>query len=212
MTFPCSGVILAGGENKRFSGKNKAFCRINGQRIIDHVHAVFRQVFDEIIIVTNSPSKYMEWDAFIVRDVFTARSSLTGIHAGLFYSSNPYAFFSACDTPFLKKELVECVVSQIDAKSHAVIPETEKGIEPLCAAYARECLPVMEKSLAAGHFKIRRIFSKNRLKKIPEARIRKADKDLVSFFNVNSPEELEIATQMAKTGNIKQGGPWTRQP
>ena len=35
MKYPCSGVILAGGENKRFSGINKAFSRINGEPVID---------------------------------------------------------------------------------------------------------------------------------------------------------------------------------
>ena len=196
MIFPCSGVILAGGENKRFSGIDKAFCKINGHRIIDHVYSIFRQVFDEIIIVTNTQEKYLEWDSMIVRDIFPVRSSLTGIHTGLFYSSNPFAFFSACDTPFLKKELVECVISKLDPKFHAIIPETHKGIEPLCAAYSRESLPLIENKLMQKKFKIRRLFTKNRLKTISEKTIRRVDPDLISFFNINSPDELQKAKRI----------------
>ena len=205
MIFPCSGVILAGGENKRFSGIDKAFSKINGHRIIDHVYSVFEQVFEEIIIVTNTPEKYQEWGCCIVRDVFPIRSSLTGVHAGLFYSSNPFAFFSACDTPFLKKEIVECVIKNIDPRFHAIIPETQKGIEPLCAAYSRESLPQMEQNLMKHNFKIRKIFSKNRLKKIPEKKIRQADPDLVSFFNINSPDELEMAISMNISWDNQRG-------
>ena len=194
--YPCSGVILAGGENKRFSGVDKAFSKINGHRIIDHVYSVFQQVFDEIIIVTNTPEKYLEWDCHIVRDVFSIRSSLTGIHSGLFYSSHLFAFFSACDTPFLKKEMVECVVKHIDPRFHAIVPETQKGMEPLCAAYSRESLPRMEQNLMKHDFKIRNVFTKNRIRKISEKKVRQADCQLISFFNINSPEELKTAKHM----------------
>ena len=101
MTPPCTGVILAGGENRRFSGKNKAFVQVAGKRILDHIYGVFSDLFEEIILVTNNPLQYLEWDFNIVTDLFSIRSSLTGIHAGLFYATNPHAFFAACDTPFL---------------------------------------------------------------------------------------------------------------
>ena len=114
MRHPCSGVILAGGLSTRYGGENKAFLRVGGMRILDRLFAVYRQIFDEIILVTNNPVEFLEWDALIVSDIFPVRSSLTGVHAGLFYASHPFAFFSACDTPFLKKEIVETVLERID--------------------------------------------------------------------------------------------------
>ncbi|MDA3898243.1 MAG: NTP transferase domain-containing protein, partial [Desulfobacteraceae bacterium] len=79
----CTGVILAGGLNKRFSGENKAFISFGNRRVIDNIYEVFRAVFDEIILVTNQPMAYLEWDVNIVTDIYPYRSSLTGIHAGL---------------------------------------------------------------------------------------------------------------------------------
>jgi molybdopterin-guanine dinucleotide biosynthesis protein A len=35
-------------------GKNKAFIEINGERIINRTVALFREIFDDIIIVTNT--------------------------------------------------------------------------------------------------------------------------------------------------------------
>ena len=53
MKYPLTGVILAGGLNKRFSGNNKAFIRINGKRLLERIYAIFKDLFEEIILVTN---------------------------------------------------------------------------------------------------------------------------------------------------------------
>jgi molybdopterin-guanine dinucleotide biosynthesis protein A len=140
----CTGVILAGGLNKRFSGENKAFISFGNRRVIDNIYEVFRAVFDEIILVTNQPMAYLEWDVNIVTDIYPYRSSLTGIHAGLFYARTPFIFVTACDTPFLKKEMVETVISHIEPGDAVVIPETAEGTEQLCAAYSKTCLSLME--------------------------------------------------------------------
>ncbi|MBW1836402.1 MAG: molybdenum cofactor guanylyltransferase [Deltaproteobacteria bacterium] len=201
MKFPCSGVILAGGQNKRFAGKNKALCRINGQRIIDRIYLIFKAIFNEIILVTNNPIEYLDWDVTIASDIVPVHSSLAGIHTGLFYTTAPYVFISACDTPFLKKELVECIIEHIDPNFDAIIPETSAGLEPLCAAYSRECVNMMRQKLLENKLKIQRIFNKNRIKKIPEPILRKKDKDLISFFNINSPEDLAIAQKMIEASH-----------
>ena len=193
----CSGVILAGGQNKRFNGKNKAFCEINGQRIIDRIFTVFRSIFDDIILVTNSPEFYLNWDVTIVADIYPIRSSITGIHTGLFYARHPYAFCAACDAPFLKKELIECIISRIEPNIDLVLPETRAGLEPLCAVYSKESLNLMALKIQEEKLKIQRVFSKKRIRKIPESVIKKVDPDLVSFFNVNRPEDFEIAKKMA---------------
>ena len=124
MTTSCTGVILSGGLNTRFDGVNKALVRVGERRIIDWLLAVFSDLFDDIILVSNHPEQFLQYDITIVSDVFNRRSSLTGIHTGLFYAKNPNVFFSACDTPFLKKELVEMLVENIEQKIADKINET----------------------------------------------------------------------------------------
>jgi len=189
----CTGVILAGGLNTRFSGKNKALIRFGDRRVIDHIYAVFRSVFDELILVTNQPAAYIGLDLTIVTDIFPVRSSLTGIHAGLFYARTPFIFVTACDTPFLSKEMVETVVSRIHPADAVVIPETENGTEQLCAAYSKTCLPAMERQIKAKKFQIKKMFNKLRVRKIPETVLRKVDPHLMSFFNINSAEDYSEA-------------------
>ena len=190
MKYNCTGVILAGGRNSRFSGKNKALIPVAGKRILDRIHEVFTNLFDNVMLVTNDPLQYMAWDFDIVTDIFPIRSALTGIYTGLFYVTTPYAFFTGCDIPFLKKELVEILLDGLEPGIDIVIPETSKGFEPLCAIYSKKCFKPIEEQLLKKSFKIQQIFQKVRLKKIPENILRSVDPDLTSFSNINTPDDL----------------------
>jgi len=196
VTPHCTGVILAGGENRRFFGKNKAFVRVGEKRILDRIYSVFNTLFEEIILVTNDPLQYFEWDLNIVTDLFPIRSSMTGIHAGLFYTQSPYACIVACDTPFIKRDIVETILDNIEPRVDVVVPQTSEGLEPLCTLYSKECLAPIRQQLAKKEFKIDRLFQKVRVKKIPEKVLREKDPDLISFFNINTPGDLTRAEEI----------------
>lgn len=196
MKYPLTCVILAGGLNSRFSGNNKAFFQVKGIKLLDRIYGIFQDLFEEIILVTNEPLHYLEWDLKIVADLFPFRSSLTGIHAGLFYITTPFAFFAGCDTPFLKREVVETIINGIESFTDVVIPETSAGLEPLCAVYSKRCLKPIEKHLKQKKCKIQQFFRNIRVKKIPEPVLRDKDPNLISFFNINTPDDLVLAESM----------------
>ena len=198
MTNPCTGIILSGGLNTRFDGVNKALAPVGGRRIIDWLLEVFSDIFDETILVTNHPEQFLQYDLTIVTDVFEQRSSLTGIHSGLFYARNPYAFFSACDTPFLKKELIEFLIRNIEPNIDIIMPQTTAGFEPLCAVYSKRCLKSAEDHLKANKLKIQWALRSHRTKTIAENDLRQVDPELVSFFNINTPQDLETAEKIAE--------------
>ena len=184
---------MAGGQNRRFGGRNKAFIDIGGRLVLDRLYSVFKSLFREIILVTNDPLRYLEWDLKIVTDLFPYRSSITGIHAGLFFATNPYAFIAACDVPFLKKELVCALVNYAKLGIDAIIPQTLQGLEPLCSVYSTNCIKPVEQQIQRQQFQIQRFYSKIRTKYIPETVLREIDPDLRSFCNINTPEDLVMA-------------------
>ncbi len=190
MITSCSGVILAGGLNTRFAGREKAFITLGGESLIDRLYRIFREIFEDVLVVTNDPLKYLGRDAHIVTDLFPVRSSLTGIHAGLFHCRTPHAFFAACDIPYLRKEVVQAVVGAITPEIDAVIPQTAAGLEPLCAAYSTRCLDTIWQHLTKDRLKIQRILKKMKVRTIAEERLRRLDPQLTSFFNINSPADL----------------------
>jgi molybdopterin-guanine dinucleotide biosynthesis protein A len=202
MTYPCSGIILSGGLNSRMGGENKAFLSVGGETIMDRLYRTFAGLFDEILIVTNEPRRYLSWDAMIVTDIFPVRSSLTGIHSGLLHTSKPHAFFAACDTPFLKEDLIRQLLDELEPKLDVVIPVTEKGHQPLCAIYSKRCIKPIERQLKDEELKILKFFSKVKVKRIPEEQIKSVDSQLVSFFNINTPEELAASDKMLADGLI----------
>ena len=201
-TYPCSGVILAGGLSRRFDGIDKALIRIDGRRIIDRLMDSFSGLFNELIMVTNTPEKYLEWDLQIVTDLYPVRSSLTGIHAALTYASNAHVFVSSCDTPFVQREIIRSLLGADKPHIDVVIPETSAGYEPLCAVYSKKCLQPIERNLASGNYKIQHIFKKLQQKPIKEETLRRLDPELMSFYNINFPEDLARAEAL-----IAENGP-----
>lgn len=197
MKYPITGIILSGGLSTRLSGKNKAFIEINGRKIIEYTHALFSEIFQEIILVTNTPALYQDWDFKIVTDIFQERSSMTGLHAGLHHASFPFAFAVACDSPFLDKTLIETVLSHVGNDIDIVVPRVAKGYEPLFAVYSKRCLPVMENALKNKRFRIKEIFDQVQTTRLPESFIRRYDPDMRSFFNINTPDDMAKAIQTA---------------
>jgi molybdopterin-guanine dinucleotide biosynthesis protein A len=202
---PCSGVILAGGRNSRFGGREKALIPLAGKPMIDHIIDALDGLFADLIIVSNHPQRYIDRDATIVTDLFEVRSSLTGIHAGLFYSRCDDVFICACDTPLIKPALVHTLLDARQGGIDLVVPKTADGLEPLCAVYAKKCLPTVENRLKRGDYRIRRFFNRIRVKHVSEKRLRPVDPDLLSFKNVNTPEDLAEAAQWIwKSGGLRR--------
>jgi len=196
--YPCSGIILSGGLNTRMGGKDKAFLSVGSQTIMDRLYNTFQGLFDEVLLVTNNPLQYLSWDLTIVTDLFPIRSPLTGIHAGLFHASAPHAFITACDTPFLKKELIRALLEELEPKWDVIIPVTEEGNQPLCAIYSKRCIKPIERQLKNEDPKILKFFPKVKVKEIPEAQLRPADPHLISFFNINTPEDFTASEKILR--------------
>ncbi len=188
-----TGIILSGGKNSRM-GLNKAFLEINGVRLIDGILSVYRQLFSEIIIVTNEPLAYTEFpDTMIVTDIYKGKGSLGGIYSGLFYARHDYAFVAACDMPSLNIEFILFMMAQI-SKYEIVVPELPEGFQALHAIYSRRCLPAIKRMILADKLKISGLYKDIRSLKITEDKIKPFNQDGRLFLNLNKPEDLHSFT------------------
>jgi molybdopterin-guanine dinucleotide biosynthesis protein A len=191
-----TGIILAGGKNLRM-GKNKAFLEINGQRIIDRTKQLFVDLFDEVFLVANSPLDYLDLNLRVVSDLFPGGGALGGIYSGLFHASHSHAFVAACDMPFLNKALISHL-STLSPGYDIVIPKMEDGWQPLHAVYSQKCLPFMEDLLQKKNLKIIDFFPRVKKREVTTEEILPFDPQLVSFLNVNTPEDLARAEDLLK--------------
>jgi molybdopterin-guanine dinucleotide biosynthesis protein A len=189
----CAAVILAGGLNSRMGGKNKAFLQLGKQTFLERILENLQPFFSEILLVTRQPELYGEYPLRVVRDIYSARSSLTGIHAGLVQTKAPFCFIVPCDAPFLQASLIRLLLDSLEPSLDVIVPEHEGFYEPLCAIYSKRCIPHIEKQLAREDFKIFHFFKNIRLKTLPFEIIRNADAKLHSFYNVNTPEAYRLS-------------------
>jgi molybdopterin-guanine dinucleotide biosynthesis protein A len=189
-----AGIVLAGGENQRM-GTDKAFLKIDGIPIIEHILRALTSIFDKIIIVTNTPQLYTAYDAMVVTDAYDKRGPLTGIYSGLLNTTDEYNFVVACDMPFLKAGLIAYMMGQA-AGFDIVVPRIGELLEPLHAVYCRGLLPVIENRIQGDNLQIRGIFGETRVRVryITEVEIDRHDQKRRSFMNLNTPGEYKEAT------------------
>ena len=194
----CSAVILAGGLNSRMGGRNKAFLQVGGKTILQRLLETMGGLFEEVLIVTRQPGQYTDLQARVVTDIYPARSSLTGIHAGLRHATTPYIFVVPCDAPFIQPDLVKFLLGQIEPSLDIIVPEIDQHFEPLCAIYSKRCIAPIEAQLDRNDFTIIHFFDSVHLKTVPAKKIRTADADMISFYNVNTPEALKTSRKMVE--------------
>jgi len=197
MKFDYTGVILAGGKNSRFPGGKKAFRKIGDEMILETIYELFSSLFKEVIIVVNEPKEFAGWDMTVVTDIIPAKCALAGLHAGLFYASYPYAYVTACDTPFAKRSVVEYIVGSIRPGYEVILPRTDDGLETLSAVYSKDCIPLIEESLKKNIFMIKKFFRKKKVREIPVDKLKMLDPQMQFIFNVNTPEDFEKAKAIA---------------
>ncbi len=133
-------AILAGGKNSRMSGSNKAFIKINGAAIIERSIKILQGIFEELIIVTNSPEEFKSFgkEATIITDIIKNVGPLGGIHAALSVTSKKGIFFVACDMPFLHNALILRQLKDFEkASCECLVPRIGGSIEPLHAVYKK---------------------------------------------------------------------------
>jgi molybdopterin-guanine dinucleotide biosynthesis protein A len=196
-------LILAGGTSRRM-GQDKAFIQVEGIRLLDYVYGKCQELFSEIIIVTNQPHQFEEYQAPVVVDEIPGAGSLGGLYTGLRRARNEYIFCTACDMPFLKPELIiHLIKKRFDYD--VVIPITTEGLEPLHAIYSKRCIEPIKKLVEKGEFKISRFLPQVHVGYCEEEEIKAIDPSLTSFINVNTKKDLVKIQRMLKSNQ------WERQ-
>ncbi len=198
MKYDCTGVILAGGKNSRLPGEKKTFRRVGDEMMLTRIQSLFSKMFSEVIIVVNDPKDFIGLDMMVVTDIHPSRCALAGLHAGLFYASNPWAYVTACDVPFANEQVIRHLIDQRAAGAEVIVPRTDDGLEPLAAVYSRDCIPLIETNLGKKIFMIKKFFRKKRIKEIPVSDLRRLDPSMQFMFNVNTPQDLEKARSMVE--------------
>jgi len=193
MVEKISGVILAGGRGRRLHGLMKPKILIQGEAIISRIISVIRDLFDEIIIVTNNPEEFMDFDLCkIVKDVISNAGPLGGLHAAMKNSSGNAIFVFAGDMPFLDKAIIKEMKEVYKNSDYdALIPRIDGEIEPLHAIYSTSLSETLETFVNNDNGRAVRDFIK--LLNVQYHDIAVTEKNKRAFTNINSATDIKLA-------------------
>lgn len=195
-----SGVILAGGASKRFDGIIKAKIVIDGMTIISRIIETIDDIFDEIIIVTNTTDEFKEYNNHkIVGDHFLNRGPLAGIHSALKQSDKEAIFVLAGDMPLLDKEVILNQIAFYNSNYYdIVIPQIDQYIEPLHGIYKKTLVRILEAYLEGENDYAIREFLK--MSDVGYLQLEGSEKIKNTFTNINSPVDVSFVKKILGIG------------
>ena len=208
-----SGIIVAGGESRRM-GRDKAFIDFDGMPLIARVLERIQPLCTEVTIVANDKDAYAQFGVPVIGDVYPGKGSLGGTYSGVLAAREQYVLAVACDMPFLNTKLLRYLIS-LASGFDVVIPRAEDlvskpphpnaprktrrllakqvDLHPMHAVYAKTCLPVMHARLRDGDLRLIGFHDDVRVRVVEPAEVDRFDPQHLSFFNANTPEDLEVA-------------------
>jgi len=186
-------VILAGGKSSRM-GQNKALMSLGGKRLVDRAVEVMRSVFDDLLMVTNTPDVYADLGMPMVPDVWPEKGSLGGVYSAIYHVATPYCLVVACDMPFLRAAVLRYLITQM-ADYDVVVPDVLGELQTLHAIYSKACLQPIEHRLETNRLRIVGFFPDVRVRTVTASELEPYDPELLAFQNLNTPEEFQAAEQ-----------------
>jgi len=145
MHNPVTAIILSGGKSSRM-GRNKALLKIGNKTIIERVRDQMQHLFNEVLLITNTPDEYKFLNLPIYEDIYKHKGPLAGIHSGLLNSSTDTNFIISCDLPLITKEMIEYLV-EFKTNKLITVARADGYIQQLAGKYSKDCLKTAEEIL-----------------------------------------------------------------
>ncbi|TDF91865.1 molybdenum cofactor guanylyltransferase [Paenibacillus piri] len=202
---PITGVILAGGGNRRMGGRPKALLDLNGERFIDRQLTEMSLVCSEIIIAANEASLFNELpmtsaNVRVIPDLQPGKGPLAGLQAAIAAASYDELWVVACDMPCLSAAAAETLLNlrrrhEADGSGDAAVPLLYGKTQPLHAVYHRRCGRIIGELLAASRHRMMDLLDRLDYAAVGESTFTERGVAPVFAENVNTPEDLERLRQ-----------------
>ena len=203
-----SAVILAGGNSRRL-GAEKSLLEFEGKPLICWTAEKLSWAADEVVVVARNEAHAGRLEKIISdfaprpepKVTFTWDSvaefgPVAGLYAGMKEASGSLAFATGCDLPFLNPQVIERLFELADEEDYeAAVPVQPNGFfEPLHSVYHRgKMLLACERAIEKCERRIHAPLQELCVNRICVDLLRPLDPDLLTFFNLNTRDDLEKA-------------------
>lgn len=184
--LPIVGVVLAGGESRRL-GRDKAALLFDGEPLVaraaKHLAAVTGTV-----VVADRGRRYLA--AFRSVDDGPGAGPVAGLLGAAAALPERSLLALACDLPLVPHALLAALAAETDFD--LVVPESTRGLEPLCALYAPRALARLAERSATGRHSLHDLAGEPGLavRRIGPAELAQFGDPARMFLNVNREEDL----------------------
>src|SRR5262249_6441720 len=148
----------------------------------------------EMLLVTNRPDLYEFLELPIVEDVLAGRGPLGGFHAAHGKLGATRALVVASDYPFLEERALRRILRE-DPAGGGVLPQIDGTPHPPCALYSPDAVAAAQDALARGELMVMSLVARLPQKVVPQSELGGPAASR-TFFNVNTPADLERAEEM----------------
>ncbi len=187
-----AGFILAGGQSSRM-GRDKALLEIAGAPLLVRTARLLESRVAAVTVV-GPPERYAALGLRIVPDDCAGVGPLGGLATALRISSSEWNLVVGCDLPYLTGEWLDWLIARaLGSTADAVVPESERGLEPLCAIYRTRCARALEAGLDRGEHKVTDVVGALVLEKVTAAQWKAFDAGGALFKNMNTLADYEEA-------------------
>lgn len=181
-----AAAILAGGQARRFGGRDKSRLVIDGRTIIVRQVDVLQRVASELFIVAPEAERYRDLGLPVYPDVIPASGPLGGLATALERAHAPRVLVVACDLPFLDAALLTALADAA-RDGDGAWARSARGIEPLVACYRRSARGAVRGAILAGRLALVDLGAVLRMRAVDVAGVA-SDRALE---NVNTPRDYD---------------------
>ncbi|MFD0696038.1 molybdenum cofactor guanylyltransferase [Paenibacillus sp. GCM10027628] len=194
-----TGVILAGGLNRRMGGRLKALLLIDGKPLILRQIAEMALCCREVLVVTNTPealsslmATVTDVEVRLIPDRFVQTGPLGGLHAACLEASEPLFWVVGCDMPYLSAAAARAMYELCtDEGCDAVIPVIDGRVHPLHGIYSRRVGIEADALLAHKQYRLMGLLDRIEWQAAESDFFMEKGISTQFVINLNTPEDYE---------------------
>lgn len=180
-------IILAGGKSSRL-GKDKGSLMIGNKKMVSHVIDTVKSIgITDILLITNQPELYKEYENIIHQDIIKDVGPMGGIYSGLKFSKHEFNLVLACDAPLVDEDIIQLLLNQFESPI-SILSFRDKQ-HPLIGIYSKSIINHLESEIHNNRLRLVDCIKDLNGKIIPVEKYAQLDETNV-FTNVNTVEDL----------------------
>ena len=193
-------------------GRDKALLELNGAPLIQRTADLLAPLVTKTTLVISADqlanptntNPYSNFELPTLADRWPNAGPLGGIATALAAAQTSWCLILACDMPFITKEWLTFLLGQIQRSespepTDVIVPETIRGLEPLCAIYRTACAQPLARELDSGIRKVTDALANLNMKHITENEWRQFSRDGNLFGNLNTLQDYLEAQKRLKS-------------